>query len=284
MPGSLRTIELHASPGCWRLFSALPDPDLSGMVREYWEVQGNLGPFREKVLPNGCVELMVNLGPVHRTLKDKDLGTWDRAWLSGLQDRALLIESLQGTHLVAARLHPLGARDLLGACVPETAGTVVDLSTLVGSHERELRERLLAAGSPRARFHLLESFLRRRLSGRPSRDIVRWAASRIEATHGSLRIAKLHDELGVSRKHLAIVFARDMGVSPKVYARIQRFAWVVERIQDSARVNWSELAGRAGYSDQSHLIRDFQRVAAANPTEFLRSRAPDGTMLFTDEW
>jgi methylphosphotriester-DNA--protein-cysteine methyltransferase len=153
---------------------------------------------------------------------------------------------------------------------------------LLGSETHDLRERLAAAGCPSVRFELLEQFLRRRLSPRGRRDLVSWAARRIEATHGSLRISDLHAELGLSRKHLSLLFARDLGVSPKVYARIQRFAWVVTRIQERTRVNWAQLALDAGYSDQSHLARDFQRVAATNPTAFLRNRTPDGITLLTD--
>lgn len=48
-----------------------------------------------------------------------------------------------------------------------------------------------------------------------------------------------------------------LGVSPKTYARIARFAWVLRRIQESENVDWSALALDAGYSDQSHLVRDF---------------------------
>jgi AraC-like DNA-binding protein len=282
MPGPLRILELHGLPGNWRLFSAPPAPDLTGLVCEYWGVEGHLSPFREKVLPNGCVELMVNLGPPHRTVTDAGKRVWTHAWLSGLRSRALIIESLEGTHLVSARLHPLGARDLLGGGVPEAANTIVELDALLGCDTQELRERLAAVGSPSARFELLEGFLRRRLSPRGARDPIAWAARRIEATHGSVRISDLHAELGCSRKHLSLAFTRQFGIPPKTYAQIQRFAWVVTQIQETTRVDWAQLAGNAGYSDQSHLARDFQRVAASSPTAFLRERSSDGTTLLTD--
>ena len=51
---------------------------------------------------------MVNLGPPHTMLTHAGTSVWERAWFSGLHERAIVIESLDGTHLVSARLHPLG--------------------------------------------------------------------------------------------------------------------------------------------------------------------------------
>ena len=284
MVARAETIELRAGPGAWRLTRADPPPDLAGPVVEYWEVEGALAPFRETLLPNGCVELMVNLGPPHRVLGGRGAGTWERGWLSGLHERALVIESLHGTHLVSARLHPLGAAALLGRAVPEHANAIVDLEAILGRAAAELRAGLLAACGPAERFALLERLLRARRAatradGDPPPDFVRRAAARIEATRGALRIAALHEELGVSRKHLAVTFARHVGVSAKAYARVRRFVWTLERLRERAAVDWPALAAEAGYSDQSHLARDFRRVGAASPTEYLRLRDPGGTAL-----
>ena len=87
----------------------------------------------------------------------------------------------------------------------------------------------------------------------------------------------------MSRKHLAVSFAREVGISAKAYAQMRRFGWTVARLQEVTSVDWSQLASDAGYSDQSHLVRDFQRVAAANPTDFLRRQTPDGSALLLDQ-
>jgi AraC-like DNA-binding protein len=280
MPGVIQEIELQAAPGKWRLSRAEPAPDLVGLVTEYWEVEGTLDAFRETLLPNGSVELMVNLGPSHRVLSDQGSGMWDRAWYSGLQERSLVIESMQGTHLVSARLHPLGAAELLGKPVAQLANSVVDLELLLGNEGRRLRERVVAADAPAARFEMLEAFLRQgRTATLAAPDFVRVAATRIEQLHGNLRVATLHEELGISRKHLAVSFTRHLGVPAKAYARILRFVWTLGRLRESATVDWSKLAGEAGYSDQSHLVRDFRRIGAESPTEYLRRWDPGGTAL-----
>ena len=157
---------------------------------------------------------------------------------------------------------------------------VVDLEAFVGPSAAKLREELLSAGSPEDRFALLEQFVRSRLGGSeaPS-DLVRRAVRAIEEAHGNLQVSSIHAGLNVSRKHLWMLFAREMGMSPKAYARIQRFVWTLARLRESESVDWVRLANDAGYSDQSHLAREFRRIADASPTEFLRTRSPDSTAL-----
>jgi AraC-like DNA-binding protein len=267
--------------GTWRLTRAQPSAELAGIVQEYWEVQGRLSPFREAVLPNGYVEVMVNLGPAHRVFEGTGTGVWDSSWFSGLQERSIFIESLDGTHLVSIRLHPLGATQLFGFATPSAANSIVDLDTLIGADgARDLRATLIADDSPATRFATLEKFVSARIAGGVAiPQFVRDAATRIERTHGCLRVAELHEELDVSRKHLAVSFTRYVGVSAKAYARIQRFMWTVDRLGASTDVEWSRIAAEAGYSDQSHLVRDFRRIGAASPTEYLRRFAPDRDAL-----
>jgi methylphosphotriester-DNA--protein-cysteine methyltransferase len=164
-----------------------------------------------------------------------------------------------------------------------TANTIVDLEAFVGREGAALRGALLDAGSPAERFALLEDFLLgQRSAGEPAPDFVREAAARIEAAHGSLPVARLYQDVGVSRKHLSVSFGRYVGMPPKAYARIRRFLWTLERLRETSEPDWSRLAGDAGYSDQSHLVRDFRRVGAASPTEYLRRRTPDGASLLEE--
>jgi AraC-like DNA-binding protein len=50
-------------------------------------------------------------------------------------------------------------------------------------------------------------------------------------------------------------------------------------LRERDEIDWPALAAEAGYSDQSHLARDFRRVGAASPTEYLRRKAPAADAL-----
>ena len=177
----------------------------------------------------------------------------------------------------------MGAFALFGRAAPEAANRVIDLEAFAGPDAAELRTRLLALASPAERFTLLEQFLGTRASrGTPASAFVKAAVERIEQAHGNVRVSLLHEESGVSRKHLAVMFTREVGVAPKTYAQLRRFVWTLARLRESESIDWAQLAARAGYADQSHLVRDFRRVADASPTEFLRKRSPDTAALLEE--
>ena len=283
MPGPVASATFSAGPGRWRFSSARPDSDLEPVVAEYWEVEGAMAPFRESVVPNACVELMINLGPVHHLLTDDRRVACTTAWISGLQSQALQIETLLGTHLVSVRLWPLGARRVLGIPMREFANRVVDLESVMGPAAGSLRDAVLSARTPGGRFHVLERFVRTRIAGGvAARPLARWLEETIAACHGSCRMETLANDAGFSRKHLSAVLQDQVGLSPKAYARIHRFLWVVGELRRHTAVDWLSLAHAAGFADQAHLSREFQRIAGANPTTFLRTVTPDGVALLAE--
>jgi AraC-like DNA-binding protein len=259
---------------------------LAHHVVEYWEVRGELAPFRERILPNACAELMFNLGPSHRMITGTSTTVWDSAWISGVHERAITIETDDGTHLVSIRFSPLGLRALLGAAASETVNRVIEATDLLGPRVEQLRGRLRSAADATERFAMLEAFLVDALAREPREPLEPYvvaAESRIASAHGNLPITTLPRDASVSRKHLTMRFTAALGLSPKRYANVRRFVWTVAQLRERSVVDWSRLALDAGYADQSHMGRDFKRVADASPTTFLRQRSPDNTALLESQ-
>jgi AraC-like DNA-binding protein len=81
---------------------------------------------------------------------------------------------------------------------------------------------------------------------------------------------RLCRELRVTRQHLARLFERDVGVAPKVVARVARVRHVMTLA--GRQPAWARIAAEAGYADQSHLIADFRTVVGATPAAWLARR------------
>lgn len=75
--------------------------------------------------------------------------------------------------------------------------------------------------------------------------------------------------------HLGDRFARDLGIGPKLYARIVRLNAVLATLDDAERAKAVDLALDAGYFDQAHLLRDFRALAGRTPGA---GREGDGEM------
>ena len=98
------------------------------------------------------------------------------------------------------------------------------LAAVWGAHADTLRERLLEATGPVARFRLIERALlavaSRPLERHPAVD---YALHQVRVGTRRATIAQMVDDLGLHPKHFRELFRAEVGLSPKRYFRIRRF-------------------------------------------------------------
>jgi transcriptional regulator GlxA family with amidase domain len=85
----------------------------------------------------------------------------------------------------------------------------------------------------------------------------------------SERIAK---EVNLSQRRFIELFRDEVGMTPKLFCRVQRFQKVINWIDQQTEVDWVDLALSHGYSDQSHFIHDFRAFSGLKPSEYLGLR------------
>ncbi len=255
-------------------------PPLDAFVEAVWAVRGSSGYRRFVMLPNGAVQLMVNFGAPHRVLRagsqrlDRGYRT---AWIAGLQDAPLEIESPEQSDLLAIRFRPGGAHAFLPLPLHAVTNEVIEADTLVGSAVAELRDRLALADWP-SRLRLIEQWLLARL--RPREADHRRIAAAVDALSSSRAPASVQatcERLGLSNRHLISMFRSLVGLPPKTFARVQRFHVALARLPVSN--SRAALALDLGYADQAHFGNDFRRFAGVAPGDYLRCRGPDNESL-----
>jgi AraC-like DNA-binding protein len=262
-----------------------PGPPLSRYIDHLWLYEGYTPVHtREKLLPNGVMELVIDLGEGPKRLYSQGQRRVDQdfrgAWLSGMQTDFLVIQTVPGSSMIGAHFRTLGARAFFGLPMDELANKVVSLDAILGHDAAELRERILATAEPEARLRLLECFLTARLNSsnggngesQRSERLVSHVIERLRHPDGAISVEQLAAECGVTRRHLLRLFNDQVGLTPKALARVLRFQGVIEAVEarGSAAVRWSELAHDCGYYDQAHFINDFRAFSGLNPRAFLR--------------
>jgi AraC-like DNA-binding protein len=230
-------------------------------------------------VPFGGVVLVVSFGPELRLLDPG--GRAARAerrtsFVAGLDDGPTLTEH-DGVQLgVQVNLTPLGAFRLLGVPMSDLARRVVSLEDVLGADADRLAERLHDAGSWEARLELLDTELAARLDRRlPASPDVAWAWRRLDETGGRVSIGTLTEELGCSRRHLTTRFREQVGLPPKLVARVLRFDRAVQTLRRDPAVRLARLAAACGYYDQAHLNRDFRRLGGTTPAGLVADLLPD---------
>jgi AraC-like DNA-binding protein len=79
-----------------------------------------------------------------------------------------------------------------------------------------------------------------------------------------VRIGALAETIGCSRKHLVAQFRAQVGLPPKSVARILRYERAEELLSRPGATPL-DVAMACGYSDQSHLSREFRELAGTTP-------------------
>jgi AraC-like DNA-binding protein len=185
---------------------------------------------------------------------------------------------------IQVMLDPLVAARILGRPFGEVANQVVAVDQLDGRALRDLRAlpaRLGAASGWSERFALLDRVFGARLAETPAPDprlAAAWA--RLRRTGGAVPVEALAAEAGWSRRHLGAVFRRELGLPPKVLARVVRFEGAYRQSRRAGTDGWAAVAADAGYYDQAHLIRDFRTFTGSTPAR-LPAGAIDGPAYST---
>ncbi len=110
--------------------------------------------------------------------------------------------------------------------------------------------------------------------GRRSRQVPPWLRRVRELLNDrcrdqNLRLAELASEAGVHPVHLTRAFRTHFACSPGEYLRRLRVEWAADEIRATDRP-LADIAGDAGFSDQSHLSRWFKRELGRTPGEWRR--------------
>lgn len=94
------------------------------------------------------------------------------------------------------------------------------------------------------------------------------AVNRLMATP-SASVKALAEKACLGPKQFGRLFNAHVGMMPKEYARIVRFQKAMKWLQHQPR-NYADMASVCGYSDQSHLIREFRLFSGTTPAALLR--------------
>jgi AraC-like DNA-binding protein len=170
-------------------------------------------------------------------------------------------------------LKPEAAVRMTGEPLQSFADTKIDLHSVFNPSDVSLLgEMLCEAQDSRQRIAIAESFmLRVRRQLRPPSAACH-AAARLRS-NPALPVLRLASEMSISRRHLSRCFRTTFGTSPKQFVRLARFEKTLAAHRDGRA--WADIAQVCGFSDQSHLIRDFKAIIGQSPEDFLRTLDAD---------
>lgn len=244
-----------------------PTPALAQFVECFWTLENDGGKAvaqPERLLPDGCVELILNFG--ERFREHKDNGKEERQpqhLLVGQMTRPVLIAPTGSVQLLGIRFHPGGTFPFFRIPMQELTNQVTDLEALASEFQNDLL-RCVEETSSLLRVAAVEKLLVERVRSCKHESRLVNLVTRIVQHGGQISVNQLATDAGVSSRQLERRFLLEVGIGPKLLCRILRFQQIFRAV-DRDDEGWAAVAANCGYYDQAHLIRDFREFARQTP-------------------
>jgi AraC-like DNA-binding protein len=251
-----------------------PAPGLAHYVRLYAHLQGEMGnassiypvPARATAL----VEFQFgNTNEVH-WCKRPLIEPSQRVQIVGLQThRRVELRFTGSIDTFMIFFQPTGLHRMFSAPMHELTNTHHEARAVLGPGMDELADRLSEGRSFEERVRIANAYLVRRSAVLSVPDRITSAAMSILGRRGHIQVPALAEQACMSPRQFERRFTREIGVPPKLYARIARFESALESKALSNDESWTEITNRLGYFDQMYLIKDFKEFSGEVPTSLI---------------
>ena len=121
---------------------------------------------------------------------------------------------------------------------------------------------------------LLNSFFKSLIAAKPASNqfIIDHSLHFIIHNKGQFSIKQLVEYTGYTERHLERKFKECIGLNPKKFGNVVRLHHFLKLLKDKPQnTNLTTICYDAGFSDQSHLIKDFKKHTGITPTEYVHS-------------
>jgi AraC-like DNA-binding protein len=253
-----------------------PHPALAPFIKTFWySCDPSANTHRhERVLPTAQSQLVISLARDYLTDANHPTDPLQHSpasLLLGIYTRHQQIDTIDLAELIGISFHPCGTLPFFPANTQLFTNRETSLEDIWGRTAEDLRSDLREAPTPAQKFATLESALLHRLNQTKIQQrtpIISHTLTLLNHSPGTTTIAELTRQIGLSPRRLSQLFREQVGVSPKLYCRIQRFQQAVQHMHHGADIRWAELALACGYYDQSHFANDFHAFSGLSPTHY----------------
>lgn len=240
------------------------NPQLARYIRCFW---GSENPYRETkdisaasvIIPDTCADIIYQIDHTEASVKGGFCGINDASFLHN--------EPVRPGHLVsvfAIRFYAWGAYPFSDDSLTDSLNQYCDVSLRFRQLDRILRPQLLNKHSMTERIAAAEDILLRQLSKIRQNDTVDNAVKLILLQRGALSAKTLAQECFISSRQQERIFREYIGITPKKLCNLIRYQYLWDEILKSPDFRILDAVCRYGYTDQSHLMREFKRYHTMN--------------------
>ncbi|RED95310.1 AraC family transcriptional regulator [Marinoscillum furvescens] len=251
-----------------------PHPNLAAIVKCHWtlEVPGDLEAPKQRVIPDGCIEMCFILGDdVRRFTDENEFIIQPRTMVFGQITKPYYVQPTGYVNTFAVRFYPFGFANIINRPIAELADKETPLTELFGERAtRELEQKIINATATSSRIEAVESFLLQQLTDQSTvENIVKSTIDALAQSKGSASIDSILTDDPSKRRNLERKFSKQVGISPKQLGKIIRLQAALKMMLDNPEETLTQVAYENEYYDQAHFIKDFKAFTGINPKNYL---------------
>jgi AraC-like DNA-binding protein len=260
-----------------------PPPALAPFVRCIWRLVGAFDGEAQPIIPDGCAEIVVNLGdPFVRHTSAASSHVQPQRLIAGQLTRAITLEPTGRIDIWGIRLHTWCASTFTDAPPSELRDRDVSLGDIDRSFDDSFSAVANAKSESDAERILVDALLKRAASARPPAATVPRLVSFATRRSETWSVRKIARDAGVSTRQLQSVFRDHVGLTPKQLLRVTRFQRALRIARAEPTLSWGRVAHLAGFYDHAHLIHDSNDIAGCTPNELAGRDAELTEAFLTD--
>lgn len=196
----------------------------------------------------------------------------DTTSLVGARTTGVDIELGSRSWTVGVRLRPGALPPIAGLPAHELTDRGAGAGSIWGAEGDRLASRIRSARGPGEVHGLLLDWIAWVIRRAPERHWMARASDRLTINSPDRTVENVADAMGASVRTLRARSQRDIGLAPKRLLRIRRLYGAIDALRPSVATQ-ARVAGVAGFTDQSHLTREFHALLGETPGQFLRRGA-----------
>lgn len=265
-----------------------PSTSVSEFVSSYMLAEIDLLPGTKNevisVYPNGIATLGFSYGnpTMHRTSDGKINQLQRGVFVTGPQERVFHMMPTDNLRQLCIIFKPGVLSKILRINLAEIKNRIFEVGALI--HEGDIIcEQLACASSHQQRLEIIENWILKRV--RPeiySPELTQSIIQDIHKQAGDVKIQQICNSYRINERYLERKFSELIGISPKKYADIIRFNFLINLMRDTSSKGWKDVYDEIGITDYSHLNKQVQKLADLHPRRLKEKLTDRNSILYTE--
>jgi AraC-like DNA-binding protein len=246
-----------------------PPEVLRDAIKCFWYNSMDAGELRSgfEVVPDGYAEIIFHFGSPLSMSYNGGLQPLPSPFMIGLLNQPVTFYTDNRLEIIAIRCFPWTVFDLLGL-QPGKDGVRIFEHPVAGL-QSALNE-YIRAGNIEEAVHQAEQYFLSAQSRVAMDSMLFKAGVAIREANGVLPVSQVASAAHATARTLERKFKQSSGYSVKDVSGLIRFEQVRNQLWLRQDANLAGLAHELGYTDQSHLSREFKRYSGTTPAAFAR--------------